>query len=91
MVPVDEKLSAIAELLSVLIFDSVLDFLARQFHDNAVNLDVFFGSVDTGKYSGAFIYDFFGIRRLAIHLLTRKTTRTMMRIKTTVPPPMYMV
>jgi len=50
-----EKLSAIAERLSALVFDDTLDFLARQVHDNTINLAVVFGFVITGECSDDFI------------------------------------
>jgi hypothetical protein len=56
--------------VSAFFFDSDLDFLTRQFHDNAINLAVVFGSVVTGKYSDDLIHISEGNLSLAIHLLT---------------------
>jgi hypothetical protein len=63
-------LSAIAERLSSCTFNSILDFLSRQFHDSAINLTVVVGTVVIGKYPDKSIHISDGNLSLATHLLT---------------------
>jgi hypothetical protein len=72
-------------------FDSIHDFFTCQIHDNAVDVTVFIGHLVARNHPERFIHIALGNLNIASHLLTRKTMRTIMRIKTTVPPPMYMV